>query len=61
MDGVKHVLGIWVQAGEGASFWAHVCAELANRGVKDVTDRRRGHLPHRRSLFNGLCKPLWKD
>ena len=36
MDGIKHVLGIWVQAGEGASFWAHVCAELANRGVKDV-------------------------
>jgi putative transposase len=36
MDGVKHVLGIWVQAGEGAKFWASVCAELANRGVKDV-------------------------
>lgn len=36
MDGVKHVLGIWVQADEGASFWAHVCAELANRGVQDV-------------------------
>ena len=36
MDGIKHVLGIWVQAEEGASFWAHVCAELANRGVKDV-------------------------
>nr|BFF05319.1 hypothetical protein GCM10023233_02880 [Brevibacterium otitidis] len=36
MDGVKHVLGIWVQNTEGASFWAHVCAELANRGVKDV-------------------------
>ena len=36
MDGVKHVLGIWVQAKEGASFWAGVCAELANRGVKDV-------------------------
>lgn len=36
MDGVKHVLGIWVQAEEGASFWAHVCAELANRGVRDV-------------------------
>ena len=28
--------GIWVQAEEGASFWAHVCAELANRGVSDV-------------------------
>jgi putative transposase len=36
MDGVKHVLGIWVQANEGAKFWAGVCAELANRGVKDV-------------------------
>ncbi|WP_445667061.1 IS256 family transposase [Janibacter sp. FSL W8-0316] len=36
MDGVKHVLGIWVQAAEGAKFWASVCAELANRGVKDV-------------------------
>lgn len=36
MEGVKHVLGIWVQADEGASFWAHVCAELANRGIQDV-------------------------
>jgi putative transposase len=36
LDGVKHVLGIWVQATEGAKFWGGVCAELANRGVKDV-------------------------
>jgi putative transposase len=36
MDGIKHVLGIWVEASEGAKFWAGVCAELANRGVKDV-------------------------
>jgi putative transposase len=35
-DGVKHVLGIWVQSTEGAKFWAGVCAELANRGVTDV-------------------------
>jgi len=35
-DGVKHVLGIWVQTTEGASFWAQVCAELANRGVRDI-------------------------
>ena len=35
-DGIKHVLGIWVQTTEGAKFWASVCAELANRGVKDV-------------------------
>lgn len=36
LEGIKHVLGIWVQAAEGAKFWAGVCAELANRGVKDV-------------------------
>jgi putative transposase len=36
LDGIKHVLGIWVQAGEGAKFWAGVCAELRNRGVRDV-------------------------
>ncbi len=35
-DGIKHVLGIWVQANEGAKFWAGVCAELANRGVRDI-------------------------
>ena len=36
MDGIKHVLGIWIQTSEGAKFWAGVCSELANRGVKDV-------------------------
>ena len=36
MDGIKHVLGIWIQAAEVAKFWAGVCANLANRGVKDV-------------------------
>lgn len=36
IDGIKHVLGIWIQASEGAKFWAGVCANLANRGVKDV-------------------------
>lgn len=36
MEGIKHVLGIWVQTTEGAKFWAGVCAELANRGVVDV-------------------------
>ena len=36
MDGIKHVLGIWVQAVEGAKFWAGVCAQLANRGIEDV-------------------------
>ena len=36
LEGIKHVLGIWVQPTEGASFWASVCAQLANRGIKDV-------------------------
>ena len=36
MDGVKHILGLWIASQEGASFWARVCAELSNRGVKDV-------------------------
>jgi putative transposase len=36
LDGVKHVLGIWVQAAEGAKFWAGICAELRNRGIRDV-------------------------
>jgi len=35
-DGVKHVLGIWVQQAEGAKFWMQVCTELRNRGVRDV-------------------------
>ena len=34
--GIRHVLGIWVQQTEGARFWGGVCAELANRGVRDV-------------------------
>src|SRR5690349_18840478 len=36
LDGIKHVLGIWVQTSEGAKFWAGVCAELRNRGIRDV-------------------------
>jgi hypothetical protein len=35
-DGHRAVIGIWVQASEGAKFWAGVCAELANRGVRDI-------------------------
>src|SRR5690625_7789046 len=36
MDGIRHVLGIWIQTHEGAKFWAQVCADLANRGIRDV-------------------------
>ena len=36
VEGFKHVLGIWVQAGEGAKFWLNVFTELRNRGLKDA-------------------------
>ena len=37
LEGEKHVLGMWLgDGGEGSKFWLGVCAELANRGVKDV-------------------------
>ena len=36
VDGIKHILGLWIAKEEGASFWAQVCSNLANRGVKDV-------------------------
>jgi putative transposase len=36
VDGIKHVLGIWVQQSDGAKFWAQACIELRNRGVRDV-------------------------
>jgi len=35
-DGVKHVLGLWVQQAEGARFWNQVLGELRNRGVRDA-------------------------
>ena len=40
LDGVKHVLGIWVQATEGAKFWAGVLRRAAQpRGARRA-DRR---------------------
>ena len=57
LEGIKHVLGIWVQASEGAKFWAGVCAELRNRGVRDVLivccDGLTG-FPE--EVSDGLCK-----
>src|SRR5690606_30845335 len=36
MDGRKRVLGMWIEATEGAKIWAGVLTELRNRGVRDV-------------------------
>lgn len=37
MDGIKHILGLWVANNEGAALWSSVCAEIANRGVEVFT------------------------
>jgi putative transposase len=36
VDGIKQVLGIWIQQTEGAKFWHGVLAELRNRGCRDA-------------------------
>ncbi len=36
MEGIKHIVGLWVATNEGAAFWSQVCVEIANRGVNDV-------------------------
>lgn len=36
LEGRKDILGIWVSENESASFWAGVCNDLKNRGVKDI-------------------------
>ena len=35
-DGKKEVLGLWLEANEGAKFWLKVITELKNRGIKDI-------------------------
>jgi len=36
VEGVKRVLGMWIEQTEGARFWMQVMTELRNRGIKDV-------------------------
>lgn len=36
IDGLKDVLGIWIEKNEGAKFWLSVFTELRNRGLQDV-------------------------
>src|SRR5580658_1077926 len=35
-DGKKEILGLWLEANEGAKFWLKVITELKNRGVADI-------------------------
>jgi putative transposase len=36
IDGIKDVLGIWLEQSEGAKFWLKMMTELKNRGVRDI-------------------------
>jgi putative transposase len=36
LDGLKEVLGIWIEKEEGAKFWLKVITELQTRGLKDI-------------------------
>lgn len=36
LEGMKDVLGIWIEQTEGAKFWLKVMTELRNRGMKDT-------------------------
>lgn len=36
LQGLKEVLGIWINETEGASFWLSIITELRNRGIKDI-------------------------
>src|SRR2546426_5156767 len=36
LNGLKEVLGLWIEQTEGAKFWLQVMTELKNRGVNDI-------------------------
>jgi putative transposase len=36
MEGLKDVLGLWIEKNEGAKFWLTVITELKNRGIEDI-------------------------
>lgn len=35
-DGLKEVLGLWIEENEGAKFWLKVLTEIRNRGTSDI-------------------------
>lgn len=36
LEGIKEVLGLWVEQTEGAKFWMRVMTDLKNRGIGDI-------------------------
>jgi len=35
-DGIKDVLGLWIEKNEGAKFWLKILTELKQRGINDI-------------------------
>lgn len=35
-EGIRDILGFWLQTGEGASYWMQIMSELQSRGVEDI-------------------------
>ena len=36
IDGIKDILGLWIETNEGAKFWLRVANELKNWGLEDI-------------------------
>lgn len=36
MNGLKEVLGFWIEENEGSKFWLQILTELKNRGLQDI-------------------------
>jgi len=36
MEGLKEVLGLWIEQTEGSKFWLQILTELKNRGLEDI-------------------------
>ena len=58
-DGRKHILGLWIEANEGAKFWLRIANELRNRGVNDIlgaadASRHIGSLREPIAVVDGL-------
>lgn len=51
LEGHKEILGTWISENESASFYAGICSDLKNRGVKDIFVACHDNL-------TGLCEAI---
>lgn len=54
-DGIKEVLGFWIEKSESAAFWMSVLTDLKSRGVQDIliacTDNLKGFTQAIKAVF----------